>query len=181
MMIWEFKDYGQSRLTFKPEWSNSKYTSFPMDGEYSAFKMKTNKWVHNCEANNTIRPFDCVQSYITQQLQCQLPWWKTETTLRECSSNEDLEKYMNLHLEILGGKRLPDLEEFGCLRKNCIEHFWKSWKMSSITNTSITAPYMKTGYTSILFGGISDEVPRYFKIATANECTYFTNKFCISG
>ena len=30
--------------------------------------------------------------------------------------------------------------------------------MTSITNTSITAPYMKQGYTSILFGSLSDEV-----------------------
>ena len=167
-MFWEFKDDGQSRMIFKPDFSNAKYSTFPMDGEYNALEMKTNKWVQNCEeANNTVKHFDCIQNYMTKQLGCKLPWWKKgQESLMECSSNEDLENYINLHIEILGGKRDPDLEDFGCLRKNCIEHSWRSWKMTSITNTSITAPYMKQGFTSILFGSLSDEVKIQFLYST---------------
>ena len=159
-MFWEFNEDSQSRMIFKPDFSNAKYTTFPMDGEFNALAMKTNKLVQNCEAaNNTVKHFDCIQNYITKQMGCKLPWWKSgDQNLMECSSNEDLENYIRLHIEILGGKRDPDLEEFGCLRKNCVEHSWRSWKMTSITNTSITAPYMKQGYTSILFGSLSDEV-----------------------
>ena len=159
-MFWEFNEDSQSRMIFKPDFSNAKYTTFPMDGEFNALAMKTNKLVQNCEAaNNTVKHFDCIQNYMTKQMGCKLPWWKSgDQNLMECSSNEDLENYIKLHIEILGGKRDPDLEEFGCLRKNCVEHSWRSWKMTSITNTSITAPYMKLGYTSILFGSLSDEV-----------------------
>ena len=160
IMFWEFNEDSQSRMIFKPDFSNAKYTTFPMDGEFNALAMKTNKLVQNCEvANNTVKHFDCIQNYMTKQMGCKLPWWKSgDQNLMECSSNEDLENYIKLHIEILGGKRDPDLEEFGCLRKNCVEHSWRSWKMTSITNTSITAPYMKLGYTSILFGSLSDEV-----------------------
>ena len=64
IMFWEFKDDGQSRMIFKPDFSNAKYSTFPMDGEYNALEMKTNKWVQNCEeANNTVKHFDCIQNY----------------------------------------------------------------------------------------------------------------------
>ena len=101
---------------------------------------------------------------MTKIMGCELPWFKTPENLRKCQSNEDLEKYMKLHIEILGKKHDKELENFGCMRKNCVENSWKSWKMTTITNTSITAAYMKPNYTSILFGAISDEVIMYFVI-----------------
>eukprot|EP00093_Oithona_nana_P002212 02212.XXX_9129_8719_1 [CDS] Oithona nana genome sequencing. len=87
IMFWEFKDDGQSRMIFKPDFSNAKYSTFPMDGEYNALEMKTNKWVQNCEeANNTVKHFDCIQNYMTKQLGCKLPWWKKgDESLMECS------------------------------------------------------------------------------------------------
>ena len=41
IMFWDFKDPGMSKIVHSPDWKNAKYTTFPTNGEYNAFDMKS--------------------------------------------------------------------------------------------------------------------------------------------
>ena len=122
--------------------------------------------VENCDQKNEQKPFSCIQKFIASKLNCKWPWLEKyfyNETLKNCETVEELKYYLNVYNKVLRGDLNSELENFGCLTKNCIEYSWMTRKLLEMKTEDLlrnpnTAPLVKLNKTGFTFTILSNEV-----------------------
>ena len=70
-----------------------------------------------------MRMKDCIDEFIAEELQCNLPWAKTDQ-LKTCQSEEDLLAFRNLSFHITSPYFKAKLVDKGCFIPNCKKTVW---------------------------------------------------------
>ena len=78
---------------------------------------------HECLKNNSMKMKDCIDEFIAEELQCNLPWAKTDK-MRTCQSEEDLLAFRNLSFHITSPYITAKITEKGCFTPNCKQTVW---------------------------------------------------------
>ena len=123
-------EYKQSQHNFEIDRSTSFQILYPKRGteEYliqtETTSLKTSQY--DCIEDNSMLRKDCIDEFITNELQCNLPWILTQDQigLRECQTEEDLKSYRNLSFEITSPILKQKLVNKGCFRPNCKQTTW---------------------------------------------------------
>ena len=69
---------------------------------------------------------DCVDEFFVEEMQCRLPWTHhhDKIGLRNCQTENDLEVYRNLTIDITSTHLRQKLVKKGCFRPNCRQTTW---------------------------------------------------------
>ena len=99
-------EHKQSEHNFEIDRSTSFQILYPKRGteEYliqtETTSLKTSQY--DCIEDNSMLRKDCIDEFVTEELQCNLPWILTQDQigLQECQTEEDLKSYRNLSFRI---------------------------------------------------------------------------------
>ena len=89
--------------------------------ETDTTRLKTGR--HECMEDNSMKMKDCIDEFIAEELQCNLPWAKTDQ-LKTCKSGEDLLSFRNLSFHITSPHFKAKLVDKGCFIPNCKKTVW---------------------------------------------------------
>ena len=157
-ILFEFSEKGNQNFNLNPDWLNYIYLTLPTNTEVSVFDFQRiyTKSIDDCDENNEIRKFDCIQRYLaTKQETCILPWLQkySDKDLKLCQSGtKEARNNFNISFEILKRHLNKDLEDFGCLKKNCLQTSWKPEKLFTYKDPI----YVNT--SKLLLTTLSDQV-----------------------
>lgn len=86
-----------------------------------------------CDENGSADPFNCLQTYLQEKLNCSFPWMKSENHGTQCISVQDL---FNLTQDILMRNQTieNELKQTSCWITNCIDKRWSSRYSREKTN-----------------------------------------------
>ena len=96
---------------------------FPVSGQ--DLRMKTIQDIQNCKIKNE-KIFPCVEKFIQYKMNCNVPLSLHNQSLPNCTTNNDVQKFINLTTYISDGYFDVELTEFGCLPQNCIRNEWEA-------------------------------------------------------
>ena len=117
-----------------------------------------------CNKNNDNKIFNCISEFIISKIDCNLPWMKNNMKAsRNCSNTEDMENFFDVQIGIYKGQLETDLEDFGCLPKNCEMDWWVAETMTYfqsdvIQSNELFANYNYPNKTTFWFNQLSAEV-----------------------
>lgn len=127
--------------------------------------MKSFRGIKDCDESNLQKPFYCVEDFIAQSLDCQLPWRPNSSKKTSCSleSSQLLNDFYEISNDILLGKMNDKIQEFGCLKPNCIRNSWTLNTMATFDNQTLQnnpffASYLLENKTTFWFTSFVDEV-----------------------
>ena len=116
---------GQSQHNYQFNWvdgfdmlyDNTGYTQIPIPIE--TISLKTNS--HDCNQDNSLRFTQCINDFMTEELNCTVPWI-TNTSfsrLKTCSGKAKLEEYRRFYRDISTNITTTKIEKMGCFLPNC--------------------------------------------------------------
>ena len=99
------------------------YTEVPTTIETVSIKKST----YDCYEDNSMKMTDCINEYIAEQLDCNLPWAKQHSgkDLEVCNGPEKLEMLRNISFHMTSDKYKNGIKEKGCLKPNCVKKRWQ--------------------------------------------------------
>ena len=130
--------------------------------------MKSFRGLTNYDGVNKKVQFSCINHFLSNQLQCTFPWFfgNSGKVLKNCSTSAQLDKYYHLYTEILQQKKNDELEDFGCIPKNCVQNTWIPETLVTVDNKTLTnnpffERYFTKDKTTFWFSTLSDEVCQF--------------------
>ena len=97
------------------------------------------KYKKDCDEDNQQKPFDCVNNFMQAKTGCD-----TTRLLETCNSSQDLNHYFKVAKEVADGVKDNELEEFGCMQKNCDFYYWIPENKCPFDNLSLISIYDST-------------------------------------
>ena len=97
---------------------------FPVSGQ--DLRMKTIQDIQNCSNSIKNEIFPCVEKFIQYKMNCNVPLSLHNQSLPNCTTNNDVQRFINLTAYIFDGYYDVELTEFGCLPQNCIRNEWEA-------------------------------------------------------
>ena len=154
----EMATKGESKFNRVFDWT--KMMLLKISPEFGSYNLKMHqKRNKECDKNEKLPSFDCVNSFLASKSPCRIPWLNdTAATKNKCSQPEEMKQHFELAFNIMteNGGVGKELRNFGCSPKSCVETYWKAEKFTSAKQTD----YQQTGTISILgfFSAMSREV-----------------------
>ena len=106
---------------------------------------------HDCFEDNSMKKTKCIDEYITEQLNCSLPWNKPHSNYGVCRGGENLMNFRAVHSKMNSKQGQLDLGEKGCLRPNCLQTRWKDtytdWEKADPNCTKIRILLLSDSFT----------------------------------
>lgn len=165
VVVVEIKEDGQFQFNYKQDWKNMKFMTIPKDSEFIHMDKKSFRGIKDCDVNNQQRSFYCIEDFIAQSLDCQLPWRQESNEKCPLENSKLLNDFYETYNDVLLGKLDKQLEEFGCLKPNCIRNSWSLNTMATFDNQTLQnnpffASYLLENKTTFWFTSFEDEVRR---------------------
>ena len=99
------------------------YTQIPIPIE--TISLKTHS--HDCNRDNSLRFTQCINEFMTEELNCTVPWIANTSFIRPktCSGTAKLEEFRRFYRDISTNRTTTKIEEKGCFLPNCRKVSWK--------------------------------------------------------
>ena len=95
-----------------------------------ATTMKTvslKKKEYDCYEDNSMKLSECLDEFIAEKLECNLPWAKQHSTkvFDVCSGSDKLNLFRNISFYITTDKYKAAIQKKGCFKPNCVKRRWQ--------------------------------------------------------
>ena len=98
------------------------YTEMPITIQTSSLKKKN----YDCYEDNSMQLTSCINEFIAEQLNCNLPWTTTnQGEYENCNGADKMDQFRNLTRYIASPENKLDITRKGCFKPNCIKRKWK--------------------------------------------------------
>ena len=161
-------NFHDTSMSFMNKWSigelhRIKLVQFPFPVSHQDLHMRQIRDVTNCKtAENHVQKFTCVEQYIQWKLNCNVPLSPIyNSTLRNCSSADDVQKFINLTTYFADGYYDAELTDFGCLPENCIRNEWYTNQLYHVQpgqNSSLLDDLGRTDASTLILSKYSNRV-----------------------
>ena len=149
-------EYKQSTHTYDLDTSKS-YQNLELNNLMRAneFLIQTEtlylkKYRYDCFEDNSMNFTDCMEDFIGEQLNCRLPWAaNTKVAYEECKSQNNLESFRNLSLDMDSEHIKAKIEKKGCFKPNCKKTTWVKNQFSTKEGIAGTTSESLTYYINI--------------------------------
>ena len=151
-LVMEFARYGESKFNSPQlDWDHALFIQvgepckcsleFPI---YTLSRQKT-KRIEDCVAENDqkIPSFECIDQFLASKSLCGIPWLTKFSTflpkVMENCTTDQIKQHFDLYYNISIGEKvvITELQEFGCLKKNCEIDIWTAHeKMRAATRNT---------------------------------------------
>ena len=131
---------------------NKGYTDFSTTIETVTLKKKG----YDCYEDNSMIMKECIDEYIAEEMECNLPWAKQHSTkvLDACSGAEKLNLFRNISFYITTDKYKAAIQKKGCFKPNCLKRKWQRtyWETfdSWVKNKTLILQGLPESATTIL-------------------------------
>ena len=111
---------------------------------------------YDCYEDNSMKMSECLDEFIAEEMECNLPWAKEHSTkaMDVCSGAEKLSTFRNISFYITTEKYKDAIQEKGCFKPNCKKRRWerKYFEMfpSWVKNHTIIMQGLSDSATTIL-------------------------------
>ena len=126
----EMATKGESKFNRVFDWT--KMMLLKISPEFGSYNLKMHqKRNKECDKNEKLPSFDCVNSFLASKSPCNIPWLNDIAAKNKCSEHQ-LKQHFDLAFKIMTGNGVrQQLRNFGCAQKSCIETYWKAEKFTS--------------------------------------------------
>ena len=184
MLIYEFSESGEGQLNKMLDFNAILFQSVEKISSYD-LSMVSMRQYKECNNLQNQKSFECVQKFLASNSKtCLLPWlerYNNNKRLKICTNNtEELKHHVKLQYKILKRAIDAELENFGCMQKNCIVNKWKVTVMDkniefdglNLNNDTAMAVFSESsnqvrinnkGLTKIQNGGSLNRIFSHFK------------------
>ena len=97
------------------------YTEMPITIQTSSLKKRN----YDCYEDNSMQLTNCINDFIAEQLNCNLPWTKNEGKYENCNGAEKMDQFRNLTKYITSPENKLKITRKGCFKPNCMKRKWK--------------------------------------------------------
>ena len=131
---------------------NKGYTDFSTTIDTVTLKKKG----YDCYEDNSMNMKECIDEYIAEEMECNLPWAKQHSTkeLDVCSGAEKLSLFRNISFYITNVEFKNRIKKKGCFKPNCLKRKWQKsyWEMfdSWMENKTLILQGLPESATTIL-------------------------------
>ncbi len=123
----EFRNLGESNMNYELRYDFLKMTKV-VPGHLELLSLRPEKHAVNKNCDENLKRFDCIQEYIIGRIKCKSPAMLGsygQENLPNCT-DEDLSRFSNIYMDVLGGKADEGLRNMGCLARRCEDNNWKT-------------------------------------------------------
>lgn len=123
-----------------------------------------NKKIKNCDIENSQKPFECIQDYLSSNINCS-GFWEKNNTKPVCQKAEDYRTYMKHYMNLLKMSPKEKLAKFDCLKPNCMDFHWRAKRLGSMPDFS--------GITLTILSILDKSVNNILKRSKSNSFLFF--------
>ena len=164
----EMSKKDESKFNSNIDWGNALFLLLQESNTSPFYSLgkKTLKRISSCDTTNKHRSFQCINRFLVNETNCEIPWLKKFAKgLEKCTSTQ-IRQYFHLYLNMLGRKEdiIKKAKEFGCLVDNCQVDTWKGHEIMKVPSSGPN----DTGFAMI--GVMDNQVSRDTYACIAFNC-----------